>query len=89
MHDSLPIEIHDDGPTHWVPSEWIERGLKYPSEDTPEVILNARRQVLTLPRPDLLPAPSTPILAFLAIQFPRQIPSLVIHQQSVIVSRGV
>lgn len=62
MHDSLPIEIHNDGPTHWVPLEWIERGLKYPSEDTPEVILNAHQQVLALPRPDLLHAPSTQFL---------------------------
>ena len=52
MHHNTVIEIHDDGPTHWVASEWIGRRLRYPSDNTPQTILDARRQVLMLPQPD-------------------------------------
>lgn len=78
MHNDTPIEIYDDGPTHWVASEWIGRGLKYPSSNTPQVVLDARQQLLTLPRQDLLPTPSTSVLMLLSTTFPPQMPSLVV-----------
>ncbi|OJT07821.1 hypothetical protein TRAPUB_1281 [Trametes pubescens] len=58
----------------FVASEWIGRGKTYPSADTPDFILAARREVLSIPEKhaSLLPATSLSVLDLLALKLQAQ-----------------
>ncbi|TFY61742.1 hypothetical protein EVJ58_g4317 [Rhodofomes roseus] len=81
-HDVV-IEIHDELPTVWVESEWIRAGKKYPSSDTPQCVLDARRHVLAIPPQysNYLHGETTSVLLLLATSLPPQ-PSILVAPQA-------
>ncbi|KAH9841944.1 uncharacterized protein C8Q71DRAFT_885445 [Rhodofomes roseus] len=82
------IEIHDELPTVWVESKWIQAGKQYPSSDTPQCVLNARQRVLAIPPEysSYLPSETTSILLLLATSLPPQPSVLVTPQVEVLFS---
>lgn len=83
------IEIHDDVPMAWVESEWINTGRPYPSKDTPQCVLDARRRVLVIPQKyaDCLPSPETSILLLLAMPLPSQDTDLIVPKGEALFSQ--
>ncbi|KAI0363681.1 hypothetical protein BV20DRAFT_957785 [Pilatotrama ljubarskyi] len=72
-----PILVTDDDALlhEWKDSDWIQNNKTYPQNNTPALVLAARRRVLAVP-PDLLPTifpdPSVPVSALLKVALPAQ-----------------
>ncbi|TFY61180.1 hypothetical protein EVJ58_g4673 [Rhodofomes roseus] len=78
------IDIPDDDTTaQWVESEWLRQGRTYPGADTPACILNARRNILSVPTHllYLLPDLHYSVMELLQKPLPKQ-PSTLIGQDA-------
>ena len=62
-------------PGVFIPSAWIGCGKTYPEDDTPTLILDARKTVLAIPKHhnSLLPDPKVSVLGLLAADLPPRI----------------
>ncbi|KAJ2979226.1 hypothetical protein NUW54_g11171 [Trametes sanguinea] len=81
MDDTIELgsDTDSDIQARWDPSDWIGRGLAYPANDTPAVVLAGRRLALAIPSryEGLLPHPELSIDAFLEAHLPTQRSGLV------------
>ncbi len=64
----------------WENEEWCNRGLRYPKDDTPEVVRNTERLIRRIPLPwtHLLPSPKLPIAQLLDFTLPSQSAAMVV-----------